>query len=112
MPSSSRKPPAKYPLVYILLVLGITLLGWNIAQFWVHSNYVQDAAVNLTISCLALPTIMLDVIEGQRLTVNSEVSPEQEHYRHPLRRVKSTLRSRRNSKRDMTTGIRQIRREK
>ena len=54
----------------------------------------------------------LDVIEGQRLTINSESLPEQEHHQHSLRRAKGTLRSRRNSKRDMTTGIRQIRREK
>jgi len=51
-----------------------------------------------------------DVIEGQRLTVNTELS-EHKEYRHPSRRAKSTCRSKRSfNKRSTNTGVKGVRR--
>jgi hypothetical protein len=49
----------RYRYLSSLLILGLFLLGWNIAQFWIHSNYIFDAAVNIIIPCLALTLIIL-----------------------------------------------------
>lgn len=51
----------------------------------------------------------LDVIEGQRLTVDTKLLPEQEHNRSSLNKAKSSHRSRRSSRQGASTGIRQIR---
>jgi putative transposase len=51
----------------------------------------------------------LGVIEGQRFLIDTESLPEQEH-RQPIRRAKSTHRSKRGFRKDTNIGIRQIRR--
>lgn len=51
----------------------------------------------------------LGVIEGQRFLIDTESLPEQKH-RQPIRKAKSTHRSRRGFRKDTNIGIKQIRR--
>ena len=48
-----------HPSYFIVLLLGVMLLGFNISQFWVSLNDVLVTAVNVTIFWLAFILVYL-----------------------------------------------------
>jgi protein-S-isoprenylcysteine O-methyltransferase Ste14 len=60
MPSSFHKLlHRKASFAYVALILGLILLGWNAAQFKIHSNYILVFIVNEALGCLCLVSICL-----------------------------------------------------
>lgn len=60
MPSGFHKLlHRKASFAYIALTLGLILLGWNTAQFKIHSNYMVVFIVNETLGCLCLVLVCL-----------------------------------------------------
>lgn len=60
MPSSFHELlQRKASFADIALILGLILLGWNIAQFKIHSNYMLVFIVNEALGCLCLALVCL-----------------------------------------------------